>query len=63
MVILYCGNNKLKDLDTIHNPRLKKLDCGYNEISNLDTSKNLALEELNCANIKLQSWTYPIMFC
>ena len=47
---LYCGNNKLTELDLSGNSLLSSLSCSGNNLSALDLSNNSLLSYLDCKN-------------
>ena len=50
---LYCGNNRITELDVSANPTLEELGCYENQITHLDVSKNTKLTKLEC-------WANPL---
>ena len=48
--MLYCNDNKLKELNLENNKHLKVLDCSYNNLTTLDVSHNVWLDTLECDN-------------
>lgn len=55
---LYCGNNKLTNLDVSRDVSLKKLYCSFNKLDNLNLSKNINLSE---AELGTQSAEYNLI--
>ncbi len=55
---LYCGNNKLANLDVSRDVSLKKLYCSFNKLDNLNLSKNINLSE---AELGTQSAEYNLI--
>ena len=52
---LYCGNNKLEELDLSANLQLRELYCGSNNLESIDVSANSKLEALNCNRNQLST--------
>lgn len=55
---LYCGNNKLTNLDVSRDVSLKKLYCSFNKLDDLNLSKNINLSE---AELGTQSAEYNLI--
>ncbi len=52
---LYCGENKLTELDLSYNTALKELYCDKNLLTTLDLSNNRVLTTLSCSGNQLKT--------
>ena len=55
LIVLYCGDNPIVDLDVSKNVYLTNLSCGGTQIANLDVSKNTKLNSLDCGGNPMKS--------
>jgi hypothetical protein len=55
ILVLYCENNQLINLDISKNEKIISLFCNKNNLTNLDVSKNIELKSLDCKNNQLKN--------